>query len=332
MHVGSAMHVKLGRRGIGWLVAVMVTLLTHTTAAAYPDRPIRLIVPSSAGSGPDLVGRIYANRLGAVLGQQIVVDNRAGANSIIGTETVARSAPDGYTILITSGSHTTNPHVYRKLPYDALRDFTPISLIVQSSGLVLVVHPAFPAKTVEQLIEMARGAPGKYAYASAGVGNLQHLAGAMFAQMANVNLTHVPYKGGGAAINDVLANQIAMNFASSPAAVPFVKSQRLRGLGFTGLKRSEHLPDVPTLDEAGLKGFEVSGWYGVYGPRGMPKAIVQRLYEASRNAVHTPETKKQYSDINIESIGSTPAEFAALLKADLVKYAKIIKAAGIEPQ
>ena len=316
-----------------WLFsAAAVFLAPATLQAAYPDRPIRLIVPSSAGSGPDLVGRIYAHRLGTLLGQQIVVDNRAGANSIIGTETVARATPDGYTILITSGSHTINPHVYKKLPYDPLRDFTPISRVVSSSGLVLVVHPTFPAKSIEQLIDMARAAPGKYAYASAGVGNLQHLAGAMFNQMAGVQLTHVPYKGGGAAINDVLANQIAMNFASSPAGVPFVKANRLRALGFTGLKRSEHVPDVPTLDESGLKGFEVSGWYGVYGPPRMPKAIVQRLYEASRDSVNTPETKKQFADINIESIGSTPDEFAKFLNADLAKYAKIIKAAGIEPQ
>ena len=323
------MHVH---RCLVLFATLAAALLASGATAAYPERPIRLIVPSSAGSGPDLVGRIYATRLGIGLGQQIVVDNRAGANSIIGTETVARATPDGYTLLITSGSHTTNPHVYKKLPYDALRDFTPISRIVQSSGLVLVVHPSFPAKTVEQLIEMARAAPGKYAYASAGVGNLQHLAGAMFCQMANVKITHVPYKGGGAAINDVLANQIAMNFASSPAAVPFVKSNRLRGLAFTGVKRSEHLPDMPTLDEVGLKGFEVSGWYGVYGPRGLPKPITQRIYEASREAVNNPETKKQYSDINIETIGSTPAEFAEYLKADLVRYAKIIKAAGIEAQ
>jgi tripartite-type tricarboxylate transporter receptor subunit TctC len=318
---------------LGGFVLGFAGLLLHAGAnAAFPERPVRLIVPSSAGSGPDLVGRIYAHRLGIVLGQQIVVDNRAGANSIIGTETVARATPDGYTLLITSGSHTTNPHVYKKLPYDALRDFTPISRIVNSTGLVLVVHPSFPAKTVEQLIEMTRAAPGKYAYASAGVGNLQHLAGAMFALMANVQITHVPYKGGGAAINDVLANQIAMNFASSPAAVPFVKSGRLRPLAFTGPKRSEHLPDVPTLDEAGLKGYEVIGWYGVYGPARMPKPLVQRLYTASRDAVHTPETKKAYSDINIESVGSTPEEFAAFLKQDLAKYAKIVKAAGIEPQ
>ena len=316
-----------------WKVAALAfVLLTTGASAAYPDRPVRLIIPSSPGSGPDVVGRVFANRLGIVLGQQIVVDNRAGANSIIGTETVARATPDGYTLLITSGSHTINPHVYRKLPYDTLRDFTPISWIVNSTGLVLVTHPSFPAKSVDQLIDMARAAPGKYAYASAGVGNLQHLAGAMFNLMANVNLTHVPYKGGGAAINDVLANQIAVNFASSPAAVPFVKSGRLRALGFTGKKRSEHLPDVPTLDEAGLKGYEVIGWYGIYGPAKLPKPILARLYQASREAVHTPETKKQYADMNIDSVGSTPEEFARFLKEDLARYSKIVKAAGIEPQ
>ena len=317
---------------ISKLFAIALLSFGAAASAAYPDRPVRLIIPSSPGSGPDVVGRVFATRLGLVLGQQIVVDNRAGANSIIGTETVARATPDGYTLLITSGSHTTNPHVYKKLPYDALRDFTPISWIVSSTGLVLVTHPSFPAKTVEQLIEMARAAPGKYAYASAGVGNLQHLAGAMFNLMANVNLTHVPYKGGGAAINDVLANQIAVNFASSPAAVPFVKAGRLRALAFTGRKRSDHLPDVPTLDEAGLKGYEVIGWYGIYGPAKLPKPILTRLYQASRDAVHTPETRKQYSEMNIEVVGSTPDEFARLLKDDLVKYAKIIKAAGIEAQ
>lgn len=300
--------------------------------AAYPDRPIRFIVPSSAGSGPDVIARIFAHRLSAVLGQQIVVDNRAGANSIIGTEIVVRAAPDGYTLLITSGSHTINPHVYRKLPYDSLRDLTPISEIVKSSGLVLVVHPTFPLRTVQQVVDAARAAPGKFSYASAGVGNLQHLAGEMFCLMAGVRITHVPYKGGGAAINDVLANQIAMNFASSPAAVPFVKTDRLRGVAFTGLKRSDQIPDVPTLDESGLKGYEISGWYGIYGPAQLPRPIVNRLYEAARAVMQNPDTRKTYAEINIESKGTTPDEFARFLREDLEKYGKIIKAAGIVQQ
>lgn len=321
------------RACVGCAAVVAVFYLSIAAGmAAYPDRPIRFIVPSSAGSGPDVIARIFAHRLSAVLGQQIVVDNRAGANSIIGTEIVVRAAPDGYTLLITSGSHTINPHVYRKLPYDSLRDLTPISEIVKSSGLVLVVHPTFPLRTVQQVVDAARAAPGKFSYASAGVGNLQHLAGEMFCLMAGVRITHVPYKGGGAAINDVLANQIAMNFASSPAAVPFVKTDRLRGVAFTGLKRSDQIPDVPTLDESGLKGYEISGWYGIYGPAQLPRPIVNRLYEAARAVMQNPDTRKTYAEINIESKGTTPDEFARFLREDLEKYGKIIKAAGIVQQ
>ncbi len=326
------MNALLGASASVVASVAVVCLSSAAAVAAYPDRPIRFIVPSSAGSGPDVIARIFAHRLSAVLGQQIVVDNRAGANSIIGTEIVARAAPDGYTLLITSGSHTINPHVYRKLPYDTLRDLTPISEIVKSSGLVLVVHPTFPHRTVQQLVDAARAAPGKFSYASAGVGNLQHLAGEMFCLMAGVKITHVPYKGGGPAINDVLANQIAMNFASSPAAVPFVKADRLRGVAFTGLKRSDQIPEVPTLDESGLKGYEISGWYGIYGPARMPRPIVNRVYEAARAVMQHPDTRKTYAEINIESKGTTPEEFALFLRADLEKYGKIVKAAGIEPQ
>ena len=325
--VGVVMRVAAGVA-----VVYVSTAAAKSATAAYPDRPIRFIVPSSAGSGPDVIARIFAHRLSTVLGQQIVVDNRAGANSIIGTELVVRAAPDGYTLLITSGSHTINPHVYRKLPYDALRDLTPISEIVKSSGLVLVVHPTFTQRTVQQLVDAARAAPGKFSYASAGVGNLQHLAGEMFCLMAGVKITHVPYKGGGPAINDVLANQIAMNFASSPASVPFVKAERLRGLAFTGLKRSDQIPEVPTLDESGLKGYEISGWYGIYGPAQLPRPLVNRLYEAARTVMQHPDTRKTYAEINIESRGTTPEEFARFLRADLEKYGKIVKAAGIEAQ
>ena len=313
-------------------VGAAVLLSGAAAMAAYPDRPVRLIVPSSAGSGPDVIARIFAHRLSAVLGQQIVVDNRAGANSIIGTEMVARAAADGHTLLITSGSHTINPHVYRKLPYDTLHDLTPISEIVKSSGLVLVVHPTFAHRSVQQLVDAARAAPGKFSYASAGVGNLQHLAGEMFCLMAGVKITHVPYKGGGPAINDVLANQIAMNFASSPAAVPLVKAERLRGLAFTGLKRSEQIPEVPTLDESGLKGYEIAGWYGIYGPARLPAPIVKRLYDATRAVLQNPDTRKTYAEINIETTGTTPDEFARFLRNDLDKYQKIVKAAGIQPQ
>jgi tripartite-type tricarboxylate transporter receptor subunit TctC len=318
-----------GHRGCRLASGLVVFCLTGAVCmAAYPDRPIRFIVPSSAGSGPDVIARIFAHRLTAVLGQQVVVDNRAGANSIIGSELVARAAPDGYTLLITSGSHTINPHVYRKLPYDSLNDFTPISEIVKSSGLVLVVHPTSPLRSVQALVDAARAAPGKYSYASAGVGNLQHLAGEMFCQMAGVKITHVPYKGGGAAINDVLANQIAMNFASSPASVPFVKTDRLRGLAFTGLKRTDQLPEVPTLDESGLAGYSAYVWLGLLAPKGTPAPIIERLHRELVAALGTPEVKNYFNGAGIEAVGSTPAEFEAYFREERDRWARVVKESG----
>lgn len=312
--------------------ALLLAAWWGLASGAYPERPIRLIVPSTAGSGPDAVGRILALRLGVILGQQIVVDNRAGANGIIASEIAARAPPDGHTLLITSSSHTINAHVYRKLPYDTVADFTPITRFVTTGGLVIVVHPGFAARTTQQLIDMARAAPGKISYASAGVGNLTHLAGAMFAIMAGVELVHVPYKGGGPAINDLLGGHLPLMFASGPASIPFVKAQRLRALAYTGIKRSDQLPDVPTVDESGLKGYEASSWYGLYGPARLPKAIVHRLYETARDAVHHPEARIAYAQFSIEPVDTRPDAFARFIKEDLVRYERIVRAAGVELQ
>ena len=293
---------------------------------------MRLIIPSTSGSGPDGVGRILASRLGSGLGQQIVVDNRAGANGILASEITARAAPDGYTLLITSSSHTINPHIYRKLPYDTLADFTAITRFVSTGGLVVVVTPSFGPRTVQQLIELARASPGKLSYASAGVGNLTHLAGEMFNLMAGVKITHVPYKGGGPAIIDVIGGQVPLMFASGPASIPHVKTGRLRALAFTGPRRSAQLPDLPTLDESGLKGYDASSWYGLYGPPRLPRPLVTRLYEATRDAVHHPEARAALAQFSIEPVDVTPEAFARFLKDDLVRYGKVVKAAGIEPQ
>jgi tripartite-type tricarboxylate transporter receptor subunit TctC len=293
---------------------------------------VRLIIPSTSGSGPDGVGRILASRLGSGLGQQIVVDNRAGANGILASEITARAAPDGYTLLITSSSHTINPHIYRKLPYDTLADFTAITRFVSTGGLVVVVTPSFGPRTVQQLIELARASPGKLSYASAGVGNLTHLAGEMFNLMAGVKITHVPYKGGGPAIIDVIGGQVPLMFASGPASIPHVKTGRLRALAFTGPRRSAQLPDLPTLDESGLKGYDASSWYGLYGPPRLPRPLVTRLYEATRDAVHHPEARAALAQFSIEPVDVTPDAFARFLKDDLVRYGKVVKAAGIEPQ
>jgi len=314
------------------LVWVVFAVAASICAAAYPERPIRLVVPAAAGGAIDVVGRIVGLKLGEQLGQTIVIDNRGGANNIIGTEIAARSPPDGYTLLITAGAHSINPAVYRKLPYDALRDFTPISHIANSGGLVIVVHPSFGARTLQQLIDMARASPGKIAYGSAGFGNSTHIAGEMFQVMAGVKLIHVPYKGAGPAVNDLLGGQIPLMFGPSPVVVPMVQAGRLRPLAFTGLKRSSQLPDVPTVDEAGVKGYENSGWYGMYGPRGVPKAIVARLNAALVAIVQMPDTRERFAALNLEPVGSSPEQFAQFLKDDLEKYARIAKAAGIKPE
>ena len=314
--------------------AALAALLALAGAACadYPERPVRLIIPSTPGSGPDGVGRILAGRLAPLLGQQIVVDNRAGANGIVASEIVARAIADGYTLLITSGSHTINPHVYRKLPYDTLADFTPIVRFVETNGLVIAVHPGFSARSTSQLIEVARASPGKLSYASAGVGNLTHLAVALFCIMAKVEMTHVPYKGGGPAITDLIGGQVPLMFASGPASIPHVKSTRLRAIGVTGRKRMRELPDVPTVDESALKGYEATSWYGLYGPAKLPSALVAKLYANTRDAVHHPEARSAYARFDIEPIDEAPQTFARFLREDLSKYAKVVQVAGVERQ
>ncbi len=314
------------------VVAFVLAAAAGLAGGAYPERPIRLLVPSSPGSGPDTVARILATRLSATFGQQVVADNRAGANGVLASETVARATPDGYTLLMTSGGHTSNPHIYRKLPYDTLADFTAITCFLTTGGLMVVATPSFPARTVPQLIDLARAAPGRIAYASAGVGNLTHLAGEMFNQMAGVKLLHVPYKGGGPAIIDVIGGQVPLMFASGPISIPHVKTGKLRALAYTGVKRFDQLPDVPTMDESGLKAYEAIGWYGLYGPARLPAPILTRIYEATRDGVRQPEARQAFAQFNIEPADSTPAQFARFLREDLVKYGKIVKAAGIEPQ
>jgi tripartite-type tricarboxylate transporter receptor subunit TctC len=284
------------------------------------------------GGAVDVVGRMVGQKFSALLGQNFVIDNRAGANYIIGTDIVARSPPDGYTLLFTAGAHTINPAVYKKLPYDTLRDFTPIAYMANSTGLVIVVHPSFPAKSLKELISIARTSPGKVNYASAGFGNLTHVAGELFQVMAGVKLNHVPYKAAGPAVNDLLAGHIPLMFGPSPVVVPMVQGGRLRPLAFTALKRSPQLPDVPTVDELGIKGYEASGWYGIHGPHGMPKAIVEKLKAAARQIVGMPDILERFAGLNLEPMSTTPEAFAQFIKADLQKYAEIARKAGVQPQ
>jgi tripartite-type tricarboxylate transporter receptor subunit TctC len=312
--------------------ATVLLLVAQITAAAYPDRPIRLVVPVAPGGAVDVVGRITAQKLGGYLGQNVVVDNRPGANYIIGTEVVARAPSDGYTLLTTAGGHTINPVVYKKLPYDTFRDFTPISHICNSSGLVIVVHPSVKIETLQQLIDFAKANPGKMIYVSAGWGNSTHIAGEQFQAMTGVKLTHVPYRSAGPAISDLIGGQVPMMFGPSPVVVPLVQAGRLRPLAFTGLKRSPQLPNVPTVDESGVKGYESTGWYGLYGPRGMPRAIVDKLNAAVKQMVNSADVLERFTALNLTAVGSTPEEFAKFLKEDYERYVAVAKAANIQPQ
>ena len=315
------------------LFAAIAFLLTTTLCqAAYPDRPIRLVVPVAPGGAVDVVGRIMAQKLGATLGQNLVVDNRPGANFIIGTEVVSKAPADGYTLLTTAGGHTINPVVYKKLPYDTFKDFTPISHICNSTGLVIVVHPSVPIHTLQQLIDFAKTNPGKMIYVSAGWGNSTHIAGEQFQAMAGVKLTHVPYRSAGPAVTDLIGGQVPLMFGPSPVVVPLVQSGRLRPLAFTGLKRTPQLPNVPTVDESGLKGYESTGWYGLYGPSGLPRPIVDKLYAAVRQMVQSQDILDRFAALNLTVVGSTPEEFAKFLQEDYARYVAVAKAAKIEPQ
>ncbi len=315
------------------LIVAVTTFLTATLVhAAYPDRPIRLIVPVAPGGAVDVVGRIVAQKLGAQLGQNVVVDNRPGANYIIGTEVVSKAPADGYTLLTTAGGHTINPVVYKKLPYDTFRDFTPISHICNSSGLVIVVHPSVPINTLQQLIDFAKTHPGKMIYVSAGWGNSTHIAGAQFEAMAGVKLTHVPYRSAGPAISDLIGGQVPLMFGPSPVVVPLVQAGRLRPLAFTGLKRSPQLPNVPTADESGLKGYESTGWYGLYGPRAMPRPVVDKLNATVNQMLQTADVIERFTALNLTPVGGTPEAFARFLKEDYERYVAVAKAAKIEPQ
>lgn len=299
-------------------------------AQNYPARPIRFIVPYVAGGAGDIFARVIGQKLYEATGQTVVVDNRPGANGIIGTDLVAKAPPDGYTIVMgNSAPFVLNPALYSKLPYDPVRDFAPVTQGTYYA-YVLVVHPSLPAKTVHELIAFAKAKPGQLAYGSTGTGSANHLAGEFFGAMTGTKLTHVPYKGSAAALADVLGGQLPMMFDTPITSIPQLKAGKLRALGFSGNRRASQLPDVPTLDELGLKGFEVSSWQAILAPAGTPKPVVDRLYLETAKALKMPDViERLATQGGNELIGSTPDQFAAVIKVEIAKYAKIIKDAGI---
>ena len=314
---------------------VLPALLAFCSAGAlgqsYPTRAIKLVVPSSPGGGTDIVARILGQKLSEQLGQQFVVENRAGAGTVIGNDAVAKSAPDGYTLLMGLSTLAINPSMYAKLPYDALRDFTPISQSVSACN-ILILHPSVPAKTVVELIALARAKPGSLTFGSAGMGTNPHLSGELFKSLARIDMVHVPFKGSGQSIISQLAGEIAANFPSVPTAMPYVKAGRLRGIGVTTLKRVEVLPFVPSIAEAGLPGYEATQWFGLLAPAGTPRPIIDRLYQESSRALRSADMKERMTAEGLEVVGSTPEEFASYIRSETEKWTQVIKAAGIKPQ
>ena len=311
--------------------SVWIATLATAQTTNYPSRPIRMIAPSSAGGPVDVIARAIGASLGDMLGQQIVVDNRAGAAGLIGAEIVAKSAPDGYTLLMGfSGPLAIVPHLVKQVPYDTNKDFTPITLAA-SAPYVLLVHPSLPVKSVKELIDLAKSQPGKLNFASGGTGVGIHMAGELFNLAAGVKITHVPYKGAGPGMTALLAGEVNMMFNGLSAALPQVRAGRLRALAVGGDKRSALLPDLPTVAESGLQ-FNTSGWYGLLGPVGLPRALVTKLRSDTLRALAAPETKERMTAMAVETIGSTPEAFAELLKQEYAQWGKVVKAAGIKQQ
>jgi tripartite-type tricarboxylate transporter receptor subunit TctC len=308
------------------VIAVFCACTPHV-AAAYPDRPIRLVVPLAPGGTTDIVARLVAQRSAELLGQPVIVDNRPGAGGNIGNEVVARSTADGYTLLMAVPPLVINPGLYRKIGYRAIEDYTPISLIA-TVPIVLAVNPALPAKSVKELIALAKASPGKYNYASSGVGGTPHLAGALFSSMAGVDIVHVPYKGSGPALTDLLGGQVHMQFSGLPPLVPFIKSGKLRALGIAGLKRSPAMPDVPTIAESGVAGYEATSWQGLSAPARLPSEITVRLHSTLTKIVAAPDTQSRFAELGAEPVGSTSAEFARFVRIEFDKWGPVIRQTG----
>ena len=294
----------------------------------YPNRPVRMIVAQSPGGNADFVARLIAAELTKRLRHQFVVDNRGGGGGVLAAEMAVRAPADGYTILLASSAYGTNPSL-RKLTFDPLNDLAPITLASNAPN-ILVVNNALPVKSVKDLIALARSKPGELNYGSSGVGGSTHRAGERFDYMAGTKMTHIAYKGAAPAIVEVMAGQIQLSFASMPSVMAHVRSGRLRGVAVTSLKRSPSVPDLPTVSESGLKGFETGAWQGIMAPRATPPAIVQKLNREIATIVHLPEVKKQYATEGGEPIGNSPEEFSRWLKVEIAKWAKVVKAANIK--
>jgi tripartite-type tricarboxylate transporter receptor subunit TctC len=313
------------------LVSIIPTqgLAADNPASTYPNKPIRLIVPYTSGGGYDVVARLLAQRLTERWGQQVLVDNRAGANGNIGATLVAKADPDGYTLLMGGiGPNAINPSIYGdKTGYDAIKDFAPVMLVATFQNIV-VVNSSVPVKSIKELIAMAKSKPGEINYASAGSGSTQHLSGELFKTMAGVDITHIPYKGSAPAQAALLGGEVSLMFNSTPTTLPHVKTGKLRGLAVTGLRRSPEAPELPTVAESGVPGYEVIGWYGVLAPAGTPKQIVSKINGELEKILQIPAIKTRFRDLGVETDGGSPEQFGEFIKKEVTKWAKVVKDSG----
>ena len=314
--------------------ALAVALLVAAGGAGaqqYPQKPIRMLAISAPGGGTDLLARTYSQGMADALGQTIVIDNKPGGGGIIATETLAKSQPDGYTLLMTNTSHSVLPSLHKKLPYDVLKDFAPVSLVALTHSLLLV-HPSMPVKSVKDLIAMAKAKPGQLLYASTGNGGSPHLATEMFKQQANIDITHIPYKGTPPAVTDLIAGQVSMMFANTLSVLPYVNSGRLRALAISSIKRSAAAPSLPTIAESGMPGFDSVTWFGLLAPTGVPREAINRLNPELRRIVQSKALADLLIAQGADPIGSSAEEFAARIKADIAKFTVIIKTAGVRAE
>jgi tripartite-type tricarboxylate transporter receptor subunit TctC len=311
-----------------FLALCVSTVATFATAQEWPGKPIRIIVPFPPGQGADIIGRLLSERLTPVLGQQIVVDNRPGAGSMVGTAFAAKQPGDGYSWLIGgSSAMVINPHLYRDPGYDTLRDFMPITNIA-ALPMVICVNAAFPAHSIPDLVRIAKERPGEVIYCTSGNGSTHHLIQALFASMAGIKLTHVPYKGSGASMTDLIGGRIAMLADTLPVTMPSVKAGKVRAIGITSIKRSQFAPDVPTLDEQGVKGFDAIAWAGLFVPAGTPVAIASRLNDEVVKVVNAPATQARFHDLSIETIAGPRAGFEQFVRAELERWGEVVKMSG----
>ena len=327
MPAGAVTAPEIASAALAFVACGVLALPAPARAQDYPHKPIRFIVPQPPGGTSDILARVLAQKLSENLHQQVIIDNRAGASGTIGTDIAAKATPDGYTIVLVYTTHATTPGIYGKLPYDPIADFAPIT-IATAAPLYLVVHPKIPVASVPELIAYGKTRPGELNFSSAGNGSGSHLAGELFNTMTGVKLTHIPYKGSGPAITELIGGQVQLMFAGIVPIEPHVRAGRVRGIAVSSAKRSLAMPQVPTIAESGLPGFEVVGWYGVLAPAHTPHAIIVRLHREFLNILQTPEIRDRLLREGAEPVGNSPAQFTEFLRTDIARWAKVIRQAG----